>query len=376
MKKAIFTFMMVVCILLSANYGTVHAETSGQGITEQTDEEYITLVVYNNDHVMIRPTNAYNICDTTGNTSYRCIEFDVENGKKGFGIIDLTTYEVVMYALDAETPFSEKDKVLYDGVVDFATVNKKENTATMLRTGDTISCKYLHDRSRANVKLISDSEKAEIIMNEENKMSEDEIVLLSSPEMETSSLKSVEASEVRIKGGSDETLVYSAGNNSSPWKTDCGINAIAIYLRHMDKYFNNNYVPTRHESEKALKVALAEKSDKLYHTTQLVSLDRLAGVTNGYLNTYSSGSGISYVSHVTYSWEKYKKQINGGSGRPCILYIPPKATSYWNGAHAVVGVGHTSGATADTGYDIVNSGWVSLKYVRIKTNIPTAMIRS
>ena len=28
-----------------------NAETGGQGITEQTDEEYIALVVYNNDHV-------------------------------------------------------------------------------------------------------------------------------------------------------------------------------------------------------------------------------------------------------------------------------------------------------------------------------------
>ena len=53
--------------------------------------------------------------DVSGNDSYTCVEFDVSSGAKGFGIIDLSTYDVVMYALDATMPFTRTDTIVYNG---------------------------------------------------------------------------------------------------------------------------------------------------------------------------------------------------------------------------------------------------------------------
>ena len=58
----------------------------------------------------------------------------------------------------------------------------------------------------------------------------------------------------------------------------------------------------------------------------------------------------------------------------CILRIGAGATSYWDSAHAVIGVGYTSGATSTSGSIRVNSGWYSLGYVYIGTSIPSHIV--
>lgn len=56
------------------------------------------------------------------------------------------------------------------------------------------------------------------------------------------------------------------------------------------------------------------------------------------------------------------------------MRIGAGATSYWDSAHAVIGVGYTSGATSSSGSIRVNSGWHSLGYVYIGTSIPSHIV--
>ena len=353
-KKIFSSIVLIACLfLMLGNKAYASSITSNE--TTANDRSYMAMVIHNNSNVEINPTDSYQLEDVSGNQTFTCIEFDVSGGTKGFGIIDLSSYEVVMYALDATIPFSSYERVVYDGSIGFAVINH-DNTATILNSGMTIPASKLYNSSRERLPLASEIVKDEKYKKEANK----ELLDRSSP--------------VLISGGSNLNLVYNAGSNSYPWTTDCGINAVAIYLRHMDNYFNNNYVPSSQNTENKLKVAIAVISDDLYGYTTSIPMDNLAAITNKYMITHS-GSGTSYVSKVSYTWTKYKNRINNGNGMPCILYIGGGTTGYWTSAHAVVGVGYTSGATSSSGYDIVNSGWTSLGYVQISTSVPGSIIR-
>ena len=354
--KKILSFILALCLCLCMVPSAFAADSTANK-DRTSDAEYMALVIFNNSNVEVSPTDTYKILDVSGNLSYVCVEFDVSSGTKGFGIIDLSTYDVVMYALDATMPFCSADTIVYNGFLRFAVVND-DDTATILDSNKTVSEDSLYHTSRSGLSLASERFKLEMI----NK------------ERELSKATRVRSPEVLVSGGSDTSLVYSAGNNSGSWSTDCGINVVAMYLRHMDNYFNNNYVPSTHNTESKLKVALAVIADSEFGYTTSISMANLAKLTNKYMDAHS-GSGVESVSKVSYTWTTYKSRINNGNGKPCILYIGAGATSYWNSAHAVVGVGYTSGATSSSGYDIVNSGWISLGYVQIGTSVPGSMIK-
>lgn len=354
--KKILSFILALCICLCLP-PSAFATDSTADKDRSSDADYMAMVILNNSNVEVMPTGTYTLLDVSGNNSYVCVKFDVSIGTKGFGIIDLSTYDVIMYALDATMPFTRSDTIVYNGALRFAVINEN-NTATILNSNTEISLDNLYDTSRLGLTLATESRKTEKIHRERELMAE----------------RIARSSEVLVSGGSDTALVYSAGNNSSPWATDCGINAVAMYLRHMDSYFNSNYVPNTHDTEQKLKVALAVIANAEFGITTSISMTKLAQLANKYMNTHS-GSGVSSVSKTSYTWTKYKNRINNGNGSPCILYVGAGDTSYWTKAHAVIGVGYTSGATASSGYDIVNSGWTSLGYVQIGTSVPGSMIK-
>lgn len=354
--KKILSFILVLCLCLCVVPSAFAADnTVVKG--HPSDADYMAMVILNNSNVEVTPTDTYELLDVSGNQSYVCVEFDVPGGAKGFGVIDLYTYDVVMYALDAIMPFTRNDTIIYNGALRFAAVNE-DDTATILDSNTNISQDELYDTSREGLTLVTESFKAE----------------KANREKELIEATRARSSEVLVSGGSDTSLVYSAGNNSGSWSTDCGINAVAMYLRHMDEYFNSNYVPSTHNTESKLKVALAVIAHNEFGYTTSISMANLAKLANKYMDTHS-GSGVESVSKTSYTWTAYKNRINNGNGKPCILYVGAGATSYWTSAHAVVGVGYTSGATSSSGYDIVNSGWTSLGYVQIGTSIPGSMIK-
>ena len=124
--------------------------------------------------------------------------------------------------------------------------------------------------------------------------------------------------------------------------------------------------------EEDLKVALAEIAETAVGSTTSLSMSKIATTINAYIDEYSGSSAVD-VSNSSYSWTKYKNRI--ADEKPCILYIGAGDTTYWEKAHAVVGVGYTGGATSSSGYLIVNSGFQSYKYVNILTTIPGYIIK-
>lgn len=104
-----------------------------------------------------------------------------------------------MYALDATVPFTRTDTIVYNGYLLFATINQ-DNTATILDSNTEIAKDELYDTSRNGLTLATESMKAEKIQRESG----------------LAEATYARSSEVLVSGGSDTSLVYSAGNNSSP----------------------------------------------------------------------------------------------------------------------------------------------------------------
>ncbi len=359
MTKRILALFLFACLCLSFATTAFAAEIKDSIPASASDEEYMSLTIFQNSGIRITPTASYTILDISGNPTYVCVEFIHSGAVRGFGLIDLTTYSVTMFALDAIVPFDSNNVIVSDGVLNFAVVDIGTNTATDTRTNEVISLNTLLDNSRVGLPIIPPEQRTAIV----NRLKSAEGA------MQTRSV-----STILVPGGSDETLVYSSGQNSGSWATGCGINAVAMYLRHMDEYFDSSYVSSSHTSESKLKSALASLAYAEWNITRLISMDRLATLTNLYTDKYG-GSSTTDVSKTSYSWTSYKTRINNGNGKPCILYIGEGKVSYWGPAHAVVGVGYTSGATSTSGYVIVNSGWTSLKYVQIATSIPGSIIK-
>jgi hypothetical protein len=359
MTKRILALFLSVCLCLGLATTAFATESMDSTSFSFSDEEFMTLTILQNSGIQITPTSSFAILDISGNPTIVCVEFVHSGTTEGFGLIDLTTYTVTMYALDAITPFDSNDIVVSDGVLNFAVVDESLDTAIDVNTQAVVSLNVLLDDSRIGLSIMPQEERAAIVDGMKNS---------------NGVMQARNTEPVLVAGGSDETLVYSAGNNSGSWSTDCGINAVAMYLRHMGKYFDSSYVSSAHTTESSLKGALASLANTEWSTTTSLSMDRLATLTNLYTNKYG-GSTTTKVSNSSYSWTTYKSRINNGNGKPCILYIGAGKTSYWDSAHAVVGVGYTSGATSTSGYVVANSGWVSLKYVNIATSIPGYIIK-
>ena len=99
-------------------------------------------VILSNSNVEVFPTDSYSILDIAGNPTYICVEFNTPDDKQGFGIIDLCSYDVVMYTLASDIPFSSEDIIVYDGGLQFARINN-DGSATVLNTGTIISADLL-----------------------------------------------------------------------------------------------------------------------------------------------------------------------------------------------------------------------------------------
>lgn len=381
MKKRLISFVLCVgfiCCLLPST-AAARNETINEA-NNTMEEEYLVYQLFCNHGIHIEPTESYCLKDVSGNESYCCIEFTYGSDEVGFGVIDLTDYTLTMYSLSSTAPFSKSDEVICAGPLSFAIVDKSTDSAVVLGSNNIVAVDKLLDDSRATLELIDVETKARII----NEL-KDEIAILETDTFSTSEnaiIGSVEASstynvarssEIVVNGGTDTNLVYSSGNNSGTIETDCGINAIAMYLRHMDNYFGGGYVKTSHNTEEKLKVALANICyDMLAGTTTSLSYYNVATLTNEYADYHEVTS--TNVSRTAYSWTIYKNQIDGGDGMPCILLVPGGATSYWDTGHYVVGVGHTANATASSGSLLVNSGFISLKYVYIGTATPNYIV--
>lgn len=359
MTKRFLVFILSVCLCFGLVTTVFAAESMDSATISSSDEEFMALTIFQNSGIKVTPISSFHVLDVSGNPTIVCVEFIHSGSIRGFGLIDLTTYDVTMYALDAITPFSSSDIIVSDGVMNFAVVDKSTNTATDVRTKAIVSLNTLLNNSRIGLSIVPEEQRSAIVEGLKNS---------------ANIMQASRASTILVAGGSDDSLVYSSGSNSGSWSTDCGINAVAMYLHHMDEYFDSSYVSSSHSTESKLKSALASLANDKWHVTTSLTMDRLAILTNLYTEEYGA-STTTDVSKSSYSWTSYKTQINNGNGKPCILYIGAGKASYWSDAHAVVGVGYTSGATSTSGYIVVNSGWTSLNYVQIATNIPGSIIK-
>lgn len=356
MKKKIIGVLSALCI---TSLNSINVYAMGNYIEQScnTDSEYLRNVIQVNAGVYVKPIKEYKLFDISGNPTYKCVEFSNQDGRNGFGVIDLTTYEVIMYALDATIPFDDSDVVICGGPLCFAVVDTKSKRATDPLTGTSILLSDLLNNTRSHLSIVSEHEKN----LEQSKVCYD-IDL---------SAYATAASYVLVDGGDDNELVFESGSNSGSWSTDCGINSVAMYLYHMSEYFS---LDIDHLSERSLKVALAEISDEIIGDTTGLTMAELAELTNSYLDDFCNSS-FDAVSKTTYSWSRYKNRIDDGDGEPCILYIGARDTSFWNTNHAVLGTGYTSGATSTSGYIHVNSGQTNLRYVDISTSTPGYIIK-
>ena len=319
------------------------------------DESYVKAYILANHGIQISITDSYHLLDTSGNPTYTCVEFSYGTGRVGYGIVDLRDYTMPLYSLELLPPFDKDKAIIYSGTFDFAEIQGNTAIATDVRTKKVADIKYFQNNVRDDVVPLSYSAREGKIASTRN-----HIATISTE------------TDVVVSGGTDTTLVYSAGNNSGSYSTDCGINAVAMYLRQLDNYFGGGYLMSTMTSESKLKISLAAYAKRTINQTTGLTTIQLATLCNGY--TKEHGTSYTSISSKSYSWTTYKNTINSGYGSPCILRVAGNTTTYWTGDHAVIGVGYTSGATASSGSLRINSGWTSLGYVYIGTAIPTHIV--
>lgn len=357
MKFKIFRIALSLVLMLSMAT-SVYAVESTSDIDSKlvaADESYVEASILANHGMQIAITDSYHLLDTSGNLTYTCVEFNYGAGKVGYGIVDLRDYTIPLYSLVLLPPFNKDKPIIYSGTFDFAEIQGNAAIATDVRTKQIADVKYFQNNVRDDVVPLNYSAREGKIASARN-----HVATISTE------------TEVVVAGGKDTTLVYSAGNNSGSYSTDCGINAVAMYLRQLDNYFGGGYLMSTMTSESKLKISLAAYAKRTINQTTSLTTSQLATLCNGY--TKEHGTSYTSISSKSYSWSTYKNTINSGYGRPCILRVAANTTAYWTGDHAVIGVGYTSGATALSGSLRVNSGWTSLGYVYIGTGIPTHIV--
>lgn len=356
--RKIFTVLLSIVMLMSVSMTAFAAETEDSFSTADVatlsiDKDLVVSKIRENHGFVVTPTDAYYLFDTSGNPTYSCVEFSCPNGNDGYAIIDLSTYDLTLYSIEMRPPFNHNNKVIYSGLLDFAIVQNDNAHVFDVNSERTIDINAVKSSTRDNV-VVLDPKTREAIVSENFALDVSERAA---------------AADVAVTGAYDETLVYSAGNNSGSYTTDCGINAVAMYLRHLDKHFDDGYLPSNLTTEEKIKVSLAAYADTELGQLTSLTLSQLATLSNGHTKKY--GTKATSISSSSYSWTTYKNVINSGNGVPCILRIGAGETNYWDKAHFVIGVGYTSGATASSGSIRVNSGWSRLKYVYIGTSIPS-----
>lgn len=354
MKKLLFVFFTLMMVLIFRSYN-VSADDNAENLKK------VIYTVESNNGVNISPLDTYDMVDISGEKRFFVVTFMCD-GNNGFAILDKEEDEVAIYALNSSVEFVHEKPMMLVSLFDYVVIDEENDSAVSLVSG----ISYVFSD------LSKELQERKDIDEQDNE--EDNEFLIPDDYIEESSMEmNGTRSNIIVYGGNDTSLVYNAGSNSGSYSTDCGINASAMYLRHMNNYFYYSYVSSAHSTETLLKICLAEISYNLYSATSDLTMSKVAAITSTYIDTYS-GTYADEVSSYSYSWANYTYRINGGSGKPCILRVPAGTTGYWTQAHAVLGVGYTYGATDSSGYLIVNSGWTNLGYVQIPTSVPNKMI--
>lgn len=358
-------YRRILCIAMSLLLAvslcmSVFADTQDNNTTVQDpldiDEEFVYCKILEYHGIEITPTVSYYLYDTSGNATYTCVEFIHADNIPGYAIIDLCSYELTIYSLENEPVFEESDSVIYSGFLDAAVIQEDGKTATDLLTEEEVDIAILQSTSRDGLNVTSISERERLIN-----------------ELYDEASATATESEIVVAGGYDTTLVFKSGGNSGSYTTDCGINALAMYLKQLEDYFGGGYLLSTLTTESKIKISLAHYADDAIGQLTSLSTSQLATLCNGYTKKY--GTSYTSVASASYTWKKLKNTINGGNGVPCILRIGAGATSYWSSAHYVIGVGYTSGASASAGSIRINSGFTSYGYLYIGTSIPSHIIK-
>lgn len=349
MKKLLLSFMALMCCCLLIV--SAHAKQ----ITNYDADEYVRLLILSEQGIEITPTISYNLLDTSGRETYCCVEFSHSEGKVGYAIIDLTDYSVVMYSIYNLPPFSSEDTIICGGILNFAVVEDNESIATIIGADIQVPTNGLFNNERDGLEVLSIEDRGAIIKELEKTANK-------------SVVRSVEPTTLSCTGAEED--VFSAGWNSGNYETDCGINAAAMFLNYLDKYYDDGYLPQLVVGEEKIKIALsAYTTSKIKDNLLNLTLSELATICNGYTKQY--GTVATNIASSQYTFTKLKNRINNGTGKPCILRIPGGSTEYWPDHHFVIGLGYSNGATSSTGTIHINSGWTSLKFVNIPTSAPT-----
>lgn len=336
-KIKIIVLFVIMAFLLTFN---VYAQDNNSAIGAdmvETDIERVSSVIKDHHGITIIPTDAYHLIDTAGNPTYTCVEFIHDGGKDGFGIVDLCTYEVTLYSLDVKPPFSKDSPIIYSGLFDFAIVQDDGQSAVDVNTGKTVKTMDLQSSQRRNMSVLTPITRRSIVEN---------VNVGSTP-------YSVD-NEVCVSGAYDAQLVFKAGYYSGSYNTDCGINAIAMYLMHLNKYFGGGYLRSNITTEEKLKTSLAAYAIGVSIPTVEIPPVKMAQLSNGY--TQKHGTSYTNVSYRTFSWSRFESTVNNGYGLPSILLVSGGSTNYWDSNHAVIGLGYTVGRSVDVSIR-VNSGW-------------------
>lgn len=364
-QKKILCTLLSLILAISGNFTIASASNTrpdnppnSEANTERAcvnEEEYIKAYILANHGISVSPTSSYKLLDQSGNETFSCVEFSHGDNQTGYAIVDLSSYDIIMYSLAKLPPFNQNDIVVCGGILNIAVMND-DSTATLIGSNKQIDTFDLFDNSRDSVDVLSEADRQELIAN------------LGSPLIHTRSVAPT------LDCADDDDDVFNAGWNSGDYETDCGINAAAMYLNYMDKYYDNGYLPPLVTGEKKIKVALSAyttrtlTSDLLYLTAS-----ELATICNGY--TKEHGTVATSIASSTYKFSKLSDVIDNGNGKPCILRLPEKATSYWTGSHFVIGLGYTSGASSSSGSIYVNSGWDIYGFVYIPTTAPSHIVK-
>ena len=202
MKKCkLFSCILSIFLVLSFTITSYAADNGiGNGTsrndTTTFDEEFVSAEIMRNHGMLISPAASYQLQDTSGNPTYTCVEFSYDNNSRvGYGIVDLCSYDLVLYSIDKLPPFEGTDLVVYSGILDFAIIQDDGETAVDLYTQDTVDVESIWSNERDNLSVKSVSDRENIV----NSISSDAITRSTEP-------------EIAVAGSYDEILVYSAGN--------------------------------------------------------------------------------------------------------------------------------------------------------------------
>ena len=162
--RKITSWILGVIMLLSLSIPAFAAgvEMEPNAISSEAltlDEQFVTAKIKENHGITVTPTVSYHLLDTSWNPTYTCVEFSYENNNIGYGILDLCSYELVLYSLDKLPIFDETDVVIYSGTLDFAAIQSGRNTAVDLLTQQTVSVDSIQNDARDGLVVKNISER-------------------------------------------------------------------------------------------------------------------------------------------------------------------------------------------------------------------------